>query len=170
MAQSKTRTAGTASHNHRSASAHKPASNNGQATAKDWINDSMAAPKHTVESLLEMQRQWLKTASEGSETLAQDIQGLQQARDPVQLLSAQIALVNQQIETLSRQAAAVMQQIYDAQLMWLGQWDEKTQAQQATHAASEQGRSAMQAIAEVQDEWLKATRRWIDSIQAQANR
>lgn len=85
--------------------------------SQDWFNGSISAPKKAVDFFLEMQRQWLKTASMGSETLALELEDLQKAKDPVQFVSAQCSLASHQMEVLAQQLAAAMQQIYDAQLL-----------------------------------------------------
>ncbi|RFO96051.1 hypothetical protein DIC66_15135 [Rhodoferax lacus] len=131
---------------------------------QDWFNGSLSAPKKAVDFFLEMQRQWLKTASMGSETLALELEDLQKAKDPVQFVAAQCSLANHQMEVLAQQLAAVMQQIYDAQLLWIGQWDEKREEQPPSAAPSEQGQSALGMLGKVQDEWLTLTRNWMDSI------
>ena len=148
---------------------HNQGKGNGSALAQDWLNSPLAVPKQAVDALLEMQRQWLKTASMGSETLALELQELQQARDPVELVSAQFALANQKLEVLTRQLAAVMQQIYDAQLLWIGQWDHQAEAAPSapnTASAAQQTQATLQAMGRVQDDWLRTTQSWIDSMNA----
>lgn len=148
--------------------AHRPgnghAAVNGLPGMPDWLKAPMTDPKKAVDTMLEMQRQWLKTASTSSETLAMELKELQQAKDPAEFVSAQVALANQQLEILARQVAAVMQQIYDAQLMWLGQWDEKAAAMQSASSAEESASTAFSALTKMQDDWLKMTQSWIDSI------
>ena len=146
--------------------------------APDWFNGSLAVPKKAVDSLLEMQCQCLKSACEGGEILVRDLKELQQARDLTELASAQFTLANQQVEAMTRQAASVMQQIYDTQLLWLGQWDEKSEgypgasfgkssgAYSGAYSGAQQGQSALSALGQMQDEWLKVTRGWIDSMNA----
>lgn len=183
MARSRTSSTDTTSHG-RSAQPHGSSRSNGHGSsqgavrgdgehspsgeylgdAQDWVNGPLAAPKKAVDSLLEMQCQWLKTASMGNETLAMELKELQQARDPVQFMSAQFSLANQQMEIVSRQVSAVMQQLYDAQLMWLGQWDDKSEAAQAAQSPENPAPTALDAMGRMQDDWLKATQNWIDSV------
>lgn len=76
----------------------------------DWLEDAVSDMQHAIDALLQMHRQWLEsTASLGAEVPT--------------------------LELLSQQTSGLLQQIYDAQLMWLAQ-----------------------------DEWLKITCRWIDSV------
>lgn len=138
----------------------------GAGAVPEWFNGSLATPKKAMDALLEMQCQWLKNASTSGESLVQELKELQQARDPVQLASAQFTLANQQFEAFTREVSAVMQQIYDAQLLWLGQWDEKSGDAPRPSAAAQENQSALRALGQVQDEWLKVTRSWIDSINA----
>ena len=136
-----------------------------QAAAKlDWYSDAVAGTRHVVDSVLDMQQQWLKTASMGSETMAQELQELQAAKDPVEFLSAQLSVANQQMEILSKQVSAVLQQLYDAQLMWLGQWDEKSEEPVSTQSAQQSGRTALDALGQLQDGWLQMGRNWIDTL------
>jgi hypothetical protein len=140
------------------------ASGNGTALVQDWLHVPLAAPKQAIDSLLEMQRQWLKTTSMGSETLALELKELQRAKDPVEFASAQFTLVQQQLEILTRQVAAFMQQIYDAQLLWIGQFDEKSGETPGTQSPAQQIQSALHALGRVQDEWLNVTQTWIERI------
>ena len=148
------------------------AQGNGHATSEhpfgsqDWLNGSLAVPKKAVDSLLEIQRHWLSTASLGTETLALELKELQQAKDPVEFVSAQFSLANQQLEIFTSQVASLMQQLYDAQLLWIGQWDEKSEAATATPASAQPTQQALGALGRVQDEWLKVTQSWIDSLSA----
>jgi hypothetical protein len=142
----------------------------GIAGAPDWMKGALVPPKKALDSLLEIQCQLLKTASAGSETLASELKELQQAKDPMQFMSAQMSVANQQMEAFTSQVASVMQQLYDAQLLWLGQWDHKAEELQLSAAQSQgpaqQGPSALSALGRMQDEWLKATQSWVDSINA----
>lgn len=138
--------------------------NGGMAGVQAWMDGPLAAPKMVVDSLLEMQRQWLKTASMGNETLSLELKELQEAKDPMQFASTQIALVSQQLEICTRQVAAVLQQIYDAQLLWMGQWDDKRTATPAAPSLEQANQSALSALGRMQDEWLKVTQNWIDSV------
>jgi len=146
-----------------------PMSGDGFLENQDWFNGSLSTPKKAVDFFLEMQRQWLKTASMGSETLALELEDLQKAKDPVQFVAAQCALANHQMEVLAQQLAAVMQQIYDAQLLWIGQWDEKREEPPPSAAPSEQDQPALGMLGKVQDEWLTLTRNWMDSINTTTN-
>lgn len=170
MARSKTSPADKPSHPSSSHASSSPSHGNGHpgadqdAGSQDWFNGALAAPKKAVDSLLEMHCQWLKTAAQGNETLAAELKELQQARDPVQFMSAQFAVANQQMEVLTRQVSAVMQQLYDAQLMWLGQWDEKSEEVQAAMTPQNPSQSVLNALGRAQDDWLKVTQSWIDTI------
>lgn len=142
----------------------KPPADAGLPGVQAWIHGQLAAPKKVVDSLLDMQRQWLKTASMGNETLSLELKELQEAKDPMQFASVQIALVSQQLEICTRQVAAVVQQIYDAQLLWMGQWDDKRSETPATPSLEQANQSALSALGRMQDEWLKVTQNWIDSV------
>lgn len=133
---------------------------------QDWLTGSLATPKKAVDSLLEIQRHWLRTASLGSETLALELKELQQAKDPAEFVSAQFSLAHQQLEIFSSQVASLMQQLYDAQLLWIGQWDEKSEEPAAALASTQPTQQALGALGRVQDEWLKVTQSWIDSLSA----
>lgn len=160
MARNRQTSADTAQHG----SGDHLASDGGMPGMQDWLSGTLAVPKRAVDSLLEMQRQWLKTASMGNETLALELKELQDAKDPVQFASAQISVAHQQLETCTRQVAAILQQIYDTQLLWMGQWDEKSEGAPAAQSPAQASQSALSALGRVQDEWLKVTQNWIDSI------
>jgi hypothetical protein len=125
-----------------------------------WFDGTLVAPKMVLDSLLEMQRQWLKTACLGNEALSLELKELQEAKDPMQFVSTQISLANQQLEICTRQVTAILQQLYDAQLLWMGQWDDKGDALPSLEQANQ---SALSAMGRVHDEWLKVTQNWIES-------
>ena len=130
----------------------------------DWLQNAASGMQRTLDTLLQMQQQWIRNATQGSETLAQEIKELQQAKDPAELLSAQVALANQQVEMLSSQFAALLQQIYDVQLLWLGQWDEKSGESERQPSQAARNNAALSAWGKAQDDWLKMTRSWIESV------
>ena len=139
---------------------------NASGPAPDWLSGSLAVAKKTLDSLLETQCQCLKSASLGSDTLAQDLKELQQAKDPVEFLSAQFALVNRRLETFTRELATVMQNIYDAPLMWLGQWDEKAETSPQVATIGQPAQDTFGALGRARDAWLKTTQSWIDGVSA----
>lgn len=145
---------------------HTPHNGHSGEGTPDWLSGSLANPKAAVDSVLEMQRQLLKTASMGSETLAMELKELQDAKDPMEFVSAQISLANQQLEILARQVSAVLQQIYDAQLLWMGQWSDKSADKKSAPSSAQQNNPALSALTKVQDDWLKISQSWIDSIHA----
>lgn len=164
MARSRTPTA-EKSHYRSDAKPHSNGDNRpAEDGTQDWVTGPLTAPKQAVDSLLEMQCQWLKTASMGSETLAIELKELQQAKDPMQFMVAQFSLANQQLEIVTRQLAAAMQQLYDAQLLWLGQFDSRSEELRAKPALDNPGQSVLEALGKVQDDWLKVTQNWIDTI------
>ncbi len=173
MATSRPSSASKTSHS-RAGTSHKTAHSSGNghtdpqthAAPPDWVTDPMGGTRQTLDALMQLHQQWLESASMGGETLAQEIKELQQAKDPAQFISAQLAIVNQQLELCTRQVAALLQQVYDAQLLWLGQWDSKADE---ARSAADHSRSAFSALGRMQDEWLKVTQNWIDSVNGASN-
>lgn len=149
---------------HAHGQAQQGASNGSALASLDWLQNAMSGTQRTVDTMLQLQQQWIQNATQGSETLAEEIKELQQAKDPAELLAAQVALANQQMEMLSSQFSSLLQQIYDAQLLWLGQWDEKSESAEPNPSQAAQSNAVLSAWGKAQDDWLKMTRSWIDSV------
>ena len=130
----------------------------------DWLQNAAVGLQRSMDTMLQLQQQCIKTATQSSETLAEDLKELQQAKDPAELLSAQAALASQQLELLSGHFSSMLQQIYEAQLLWLGQFDEKQQSEGRQPSRASDNNALLVAWGKAQDDWLKLTRSWIDSI------
>lgn len=159
-------------------SARSAGTGNGQAGADKAVpvrpsahdEDAPVSPVDTAikacEGMLEMQQQWLRTASARAEDLSEQWKSLQRSGNPMEMLSAQCAIVNQQFETAGKQLLAVWQQMLDAQLQWMGQATDTQEAAPAAEAAPAVADSTLSALTRVQDEWLQAGRNWIDAMQS----
>jgi hypothetical protein len=134
------------------------------ASGMEWLQGAATRMQRAMDSMLQLHQQWIQGATQSSETLAEDLKGLQQARDPAELLQAHAALAGQQLELLSSQYSSMLQQIYDAHLLWLGQWDDKQHSTGWQPSDALRNNPLLSAWGKAQDDWLQLTRSWIDSV------
>ena len=140
------------------------------AAARDWINGSLAAAQQAANWMDQFQRLSVQAASSITESLAASLNEVEQAKDPVQLVSVQSSLVNRQLEELAQQLAAAMQQLFDTQLLWFGQMDEKTPTPAVGKSNPAWDTTALSLWGKAHDDWLAMTQRWIASADPAATR
>lgn len=116
--------------------------------------------------MLQLQHLLVDTTPSWGESLASEMQKLQNAKNPWQLATTQYEAGSQQLDLYAKEVAAAVQQMYDSQLLWLGNWDKTVETAETLDRKASPENFVLATWGKAQDEWLQLTRKWIDSLKS----